>query len=203
MNKITLAEAEQATEGTLQEFKHLEIAQQNMCAAYLHGYPGVVVSGMVWLVSAFLALNVSPGKAVWALLVGGVFIHPISILLNKILGASGAHAPSNPLGRLAMEGTLFMIMCMPLAYLLSFQKVDWFFQGMLLIIGGRYLHFATLYGSKLYWVLGIGLGLAACLLFAMHAPSHTTLLVGAAMEIMFGVVMLMIIRIKKRHLITN
>ena len=203
MNKITLAEADEATEGTLQELKHLEIAQQDMRVAYLHGYPGVVISGMVWLVSAFVALNVSPEKAVWALLVGGVFIHPVSILLNKILGASGAHAPSNPLGRLAMEGTLFMIMCMPLAYGLSFQNVEWFFQGMLLIIGGRYLHFATLYGSKLYWALGIGLWLAGCLLFIINAPSHTTLLVGAAMEIVFGVVMLMIIRSRKRHLITN
>ncbi|MHA6250036.1 DUF7010 family protein [Pontibacter sp. CAU 1760] len=203
MNKMTLAEADQAAEGTLQELKHLKIAQQDMRVAYLNGFPGVVVSGMVWLVSAFVALNVSPGKAVWTLLVGGVFIHPVSMLLNKVLGASGAHAPSNPLGRLAMEGTVFMIMCMPLAYGLSFQKVEWFFQGMLLIIGGRYLHFATLYGSKLYWALGIGLGIAAYLLFTMHAPLHTTLLVGAAMEIVFGVVMHMIFRSRKRYLLTN
>ncbi|WP_432708011.1 DUF7010 family protein [Pedobacter sp.] len=203
MIKKTLAKADQASESTLQEFNHLEIAQHDMRFAYLHGYPGVVVSGIMWLVSACVALNMSAERAVWALLIGGVFIHPLSILLNKVLGSSGVHNPSNPLGRLAMEGTLFMILCMPLAYGLSFHKVEWFFQGMLLIIGGRYFHFATLYGSKLYWVLGIGLGVAAILLFIMRAPSPITLLVGAAIEIAFGVVMLMITRTRKTPQITN
>lgn len=197
MNKMTLVNTNPVTKDAVQEIQHLKTAQQDMRVAYLHGYPGVVVSGVVWLVSALVALYVSPDKAVWTLLVGGVFIHPASMLLNKALGASGTHAQTNPLGRLAMEGTIFMIMCLPLAYGLSFQKVEWFFQGMLLIIGGRYLHFATLYGSRLYWALGIGLGIAAYLLFIMHAPSHATLLVGAAMEILFGLVMLTMIRSRK------
>ncbi|MBC5774807.1 hypothetical protein H8S95_12090 [Pontibacter sp. KCTC 32443] len=190
---MTLVDANQATKGSVEDLQHLKNAQQDMREAYLNGYPGVVVSGMVWLISAFVAMYVSPDKAVWSLLVGGIFIHPVSMLLNKVLGAAGAHARSNPLGKLAMEGTVFMIMCLPLAYGLSFQKVEWFFQGMLLIIGGRYLHFVTLYGSRLYWALGIGLGAAAYLLFNMHAPSHATLLVGAAMEILFGLVMLVAI----------
>ncbi len=194
---MTLVNADSVTKDAVQEIQHLKNAQQDMRVAYLHGYPGVIVSGMVWLISALVALYVSPDKAVWALLVGGVFIHPIGMLLNKALGASGVHAQTNPLGKLAMEGTIFMIMCLPLAYGLSFQKVEWFFQGMLLIIGGRYLHFATLYGSRLYWALGSGLGMAAFLLFAMHAPSHTTLLVGATMEILFGLVMLIMIRSRK------
>ena len=60
-------------------------------------------------------------QAVWALLIGGIFIHPISILLNKILGASGRHARNNPLGSLALAGTISMIMGMSVAYyVLSF-----------------------------------------------------------------------------------
>ena len=106
MNRKTFAETHQTTQGTLQEFNHLEIAQHDMRVAYLHGYPGVAVSGIVWLVSACVALNMSAEKAVWALLIGGVFIHPLSILLNKVLGSSGVHNPSNPLGRFAMEGSL-------------------------------------------------------------------------------------------------
>lgn len=202
MNKMTLVNADPVTKDAVQEVQHLKNAQQDMRVAYLHGYPGVVVSGMVWLISALVALYVSPDKAIWTMLVGGVFIHPVGMLLNKALGASGTHTPTNPLGNLALEGTIFMIMCLPLAYGLSFQKVEWFFQGMLLIIGGRYLHFATLYGSRLYWALGIGLGIAAYLLFTMHAPSHTTLLAGAAMEILFGLVMLTMIR-RKNSLLHN
>ncbi|MEJ8801166.1 DUF7010 family protein [Pontibacter sp. H249] len=197
---MTLVNTDQITKGSVEDLQHLQNAQQDMREAYLNGFPGVVVSGTVWLVSALVAIYVSPNKAVWTLLVGGVFVHPVSMLLNKVLGAAGAHAQSNPLGKLAMEGTLFMIMCLPLAYGLSFQKVEWFFQGMLLIIGGRYLHFATLYGSRLYWALGIGLGIAAYLLFTLNSPSHTTLLVGAAMEILFGLVMVTILRRRKSPL---
>ena len=197
---MTMVNADQVTQGAAEDLQHLKNAQQDMRVAYLHGFPGVFVSGMVWLVSALVALYVSPEKAIWTLLVGGVFIHPVSMLLNKALGANGTHARTNPLGRLAMEGTIFMIMCLPLAYGLSFQKTEWFFQGMLLIIGGRYLHFATLYGLKLYWALGIGLGTAAYLLFIMNSSSQTTLLVGAAMEILFGLVMLAALRRRKSPL---
>ncbi|MHC2993367.1 hypothetical protein OB13_17960 [Pontibacter sp. HJ8] len=172
-----------------------------MRAAYLYGYTGVLVSGTAWLVAGLVALYVSPEKAVWTLLVGGVFIHPVSILLNKVLGASGVHAQSNLLGKLGMEGTVFMIMCLPLAYGLSFQKVEWFFQGMLLIIGGRYLTFATLYGSRIYWALGIGLGIAGYLLFNLNSSAQSTVLVGAAIEITFGLLMLTVLRRRKTALI--
>ena len=194
MNKTTLVNTDQVTEGTVQDLQNLKDAQQDMRAAYLHGYSGVLVSGMVWLMTALVALYVSPDKAVWPLLVGGVLIHPVSMLLNKVLGARGTHAPGNPLGRLAMEGTIFMIMCIPLAYGLSFQKVEWFFQGMLLIIGGRYLVFATVYGLRLYWALGIGLGIAAYLLFTLNASSLISIFSCAAIEIAFGLVMLMTAR---------
>jgi hypothetical protein len=107
------------------------------------------------------------------------------------------HAQDNPLGKLAMEGTIFMIMCMPLAYGLSFQKLEWFFQGMLLIIGGRYLLFATVYGLRLYWALGIGLGIAAYLLFNLNSSSFTSIVTCAVIEIAFGLVMLTTVRRRK------
>lgn len=165
-------------------------AQLDMRVAYSNGYSGVIVSGMVWLVAGLVAIYGSPRQAIWTLLIGGVFIHPLGIVLNKVLGASGAHAPNNPLGRLAMEGTIFMIMCLPLAYGLSFQKAEWFFQGMLLIIGGRYLTFATLFGTRLFWVLGMGLGTAAFLLFTLQSPAHISILTGSAIEVTFGLFML-------------
>ena len=147
------------------EIHTLQQAQLDMSVGYSHGYSGVIVSGSIWLVAGLVSIYASPGQAVWTLLIGGTLIHPLGIVLNKILGASGTHSTNNPLGRLAMEGTIFMLMCLPLAYLLSLQKVEWFFQSMLLIIGGRYLTFATLFGTRLYWILGMSLGLAAYILF--------------------------------------
>lgn len=192
--KGPLDKPEPLAEGTDPTVQLIQNAQCDMRAAYLHGSTEVLASGFIWLVSGFVAIYLSPEKAVWTLLIGGAFIHPAGILLNKILGASGTHSQTNPLGRLAMEGTVFMIMCLPLAYLLSLQKVEWFFQAMLLIIGGWYLTFATLYGTRLYWILGGGLGVATFLLFVLGTPSPTSLLVGAAMEITFGFILLFIAR---------
>ncbi|WP_374191822.1 DUF7010 family protein [Spirosoma foliorum] len=60
---------------------------------------------------------------------------------------------------------------------------------MALIIGGRYLTFRTLYGNKLYWVLGGLLGLSAYGLFITNMqPLVTTLMVGF-IEVMFSVVL--------------
>jgi hypothetical protein len=200
-NKGTVVNPEQITAGTEEELQTMRSAQHDMRVAYLHGAPGIIVSGTVWLVAGLVAIYLSPYTAVWTLLIGGALIHPISILVNKILGASGTHDRNNPLGRLAMEGTIFMIMCMPLAYGLSFQKVEWFFQGMLLIIGGRYLMFATLYGTRLYWGLGIGLGIAAYLLFTLNSPAYISILSCAAIEIIFGLVLLIVVRKKQTSII--
>ncbi|HUH32759.1 MAG TPA: hypothetical protein VLZ28_02335 [Daejeonella sp.] len=179
-------------QGVANTMSNIKYAQLDMRVGYLNGYTGVIVSGVVWFVAGIVAIYLSPVQAMWTLLVGGAFIHPIAILFNKVLGACGSHTPNNPLGQLAMEGTLFMIMCMPLAYALSLQNVDWFFQGMLLIIGGRYLTFATLFGARIYWALGITLGLTAYFLFKLNAEPHISILVASAIEVSFGLVMFVV-----------
>jgi hypothetical protein len=85
-----------------------------------------------------------------------------------------------------MEGTIFMIMCIPLAYGLSLVHIEWFFQGMLIIIGGRYLTFNTIYGSRLFWFLGSALGIASYLLFSPNVSAYLSDLIGAGIEIIFG-----------------
>ena len=166
----------------------LEDAQKDMCEGYANGSLGIITSGFMWLISAFVSLYYSPGIAIWALLIGGVLITPVSGVLEKIIGLRG-HNAKNPLKNLAMENTVWMIMCIPLAYGLSIQNTEWFFQAMLLIIGGRYLTFATLYGKKFYWLLGAGLGFSALILFWFEAKSFISLLTGATIEIILGISM--------------
>jgi hypothetical protein len=180
----------QADNTPMENMDSIEQAQTEMSKNYKYGATGIVVSGFMWLISSFVAYNYSAKQAVWALLVGGMLIYPISLIFNKILGVSGTHSQNNPLARLAMEGTVFMLMCIPLAYGLSLQRVEWFFQGMLLIIGGRYLTFNTLYGNRLYWVLGGILGVAAYLLLVFNAQSYISTLTGAGIEILFGLFMI-------------
>jgi hypothetical protein len=164
-------------------------AQTDMCKGYANGSIGIIVSGLIWLISATISHQYSAKQAVWALLIGGMFIHPVGALLSKAIGLSGTHTKGNPLGNLAMEGTIFMIICLPLAFGLSLQHVEWFFQGMLLIIGGRYLMFASIYGIRLYWMLGAILGFSAYLLFYFKVTSFGSLLTGSLIEILFGLFM--------------
>lgn len=175
----------------------VEHAQADMRRGYANGFIGIIVSGLIWLISAVICYQYSAKQAVWVLFVGGMFIHPVSMILSKFMGSPGKHTNGNPLGNLAMEGTIFMIMCIPLAFVLSLQQVEWFFQGMLLIIGGRYLTFASIYGNRLYWVFGATLGVAAYLLFHFRIASFISLLTGSFIEIFFGSFMFYSFRKKK------
>jgi len=169
-------------------------AQTDMCKGYANGSVGIIISGLIWLTSAIVSFQFSAKQAIWTLLIGGVFIHPLSVLISKAMGLSGTHTNGNPFGKLAMEGTIFMLMCLPLAFGLSLQHNEWFFQAMLMIIGGRYLTFASMYGNRLYWILGAVLGVAAYLLFSFKVQSFGSAITGALMEITFGLFMLITFR---------
>jgi len=164
-------------------------AQADLREGYADGALGVLASGTVWMVAALAAFLVSSQTAILTLFFGGMLIHPLGLLLAKLVGVSGSHHKKNPLGKLIMEGTFFMLMCIPLALLLSLQEHAWFFQGMLLIIGGRYLTFSSLYGIKTYWVLGGMLGAAAFALFFFKVNPAISALSGSLLELGFGIFM--------------
>lgn len=165
-------------------------AQHDMRTAYLGGAPGLFVSGTVWAVSGLVCLWRSPQAAIWALYAGGVLIHPLSVVLTRLLGRSGSHDRGNPLGALAMASTFWMILMLALAYGIALWRIGLFFPAMLCIIGGRYLTFATLYGGKLYWICGAALALAGYGLATLHAPPAAGAFAGAAIEIVFGGIVL-------------
>jgi hypothetical protein len=166
-------------------------AQLDMRLAYFDGAPGILCSGLVWLIAGLVALNLSDKQAVWTLLIGGMFIHPAAVLLNKVLGRSGKHHAANPLASLAMASTFWMIMCLVLAYGVSMLRIEWFFPAVLLIIGGRYMTFATLYGMRIYWAIGIALGAAAYPLFAYGASPAAGALAGGLIEVGFAAAVFM------------
>ncbi|GAB0157640.1 hypothetical protein CHRYSEOSP005_29190 [Chryseobacterium sp. Alg-005] len=161
-------------------------AQNDMKNGYGYGSTGVIVSGVVWLTSCLIACFYSSQHAMWALIIGGMFISPLAALVEKLVGIKGRHEKNNPLATLAMESTVWMIMCIPLAYGLSLSNVGWFFQGMLMIIGGRYLTFASIYGVHFYWILGTVLGLSAIILFTIKADAWISSLTGGSIEIIMG-----------------
>lgn len=161
-------------------------AQHDMRRGYLCGAPGVLASALAWLAAGVVAVAGSPRAAVLALFVGGMFIFPASIVLARLGGARGLHTAGNPLGALAVEGTVLMLLGLPLAYVVSFYRIEWFFPAMLLVIGGRYLTFATLYGLRTYWALGAALAVMAFVLVLARLPVPAGAFAGAAVELAFA-----------------
>ncbi len=102
----------------------------------------------------------SPTRAVWTLFIGGVFIHPVAVLMTQTIGQSGKHSPHNPFGSLALATTFAMLFALPLAFGVSLLRIAWFFPAMLFIIGGRYLAISTIFGNRIYWFCGLALALA-------------------------------------------
>jgi hypothetical protein len=163
-------------------------AQTDMRHGYCSGTAGILASALAWATAAATAALVSPGRAIWVLLVGGALIHPASVLICRLLGARGAHTKDNPLGPLAAASTFWLIFSLPLAYGLGLQRPVWFFAAMLLVIGGRYLVFATLYGMRMYWMLGLALAAAGFAVGWLGAPAMVAVSAGAAIEMIFAVV---------------
>jgi hypothetical protein len=166
----------------------IELAQRDMRQAYFGGAPGMLVSAAVWLIAALVTIRQSPQHAVIALFVGGMLIHPVSLVLTKLLGRSAKHSPGNPLGRLALETTIWLIASLPLAYVVSLFRIEWFFPSMLLVIGGRYLVFSSLFGSRAFWACGAALLAAAFVLVRLQAAPVMGALTGALIEALFAAV---------------
>lgn len=164
--------------------------QEDMRRGYIWGATGIMTSGLVWLAAGLVAYFKDPRAAIWVLFIGAGFIVPVSNLIDRLLGARGKHSPDNRLAALALETTVFMLMCLPLAYGLSLYRIEWFFPAVLMVIGGRYVTFGTVYGTWIYWLLGALLGAAAMLMFVLAAPPHRAALLGAAIELLFGLALL-------------
>ena len=167
----------------------IKSAQSDMRRGYSYGAPGVLVSGSVWLVSGVVALTVSAQMSVLTLLVGGALIFPLSMLMCKLLGLPHGHTAGNPLGVLAGEGTVWLVAGCAIAYGVSVLRIEWYFPAMLLVIGGRYLTFQTLYGLRIYWVLGALLGATGFALALLRAPPVIGAFSGATIELISAIVL--------------
>lgn len=163
-------------------------AQREMRFAYYGGTPGMFTSATVWLIAGLVSFNISSERAIWALFIGGMFIHPVAVLLNKAMGRPARHSPENPFGALAMASTIWMILSLPLAYAASRLHIKWFFPAMLFVVGGRYLTFSTMFGAHIYWACGAALAIAGYLLGRVQASPELGAFTGAAIEAAFACV---------------
>jgi len=165
-------------------------AQKDMNASYLGGGTGVLISGIIWCVAGIVALIHSNQFSMLTLFFGGMFIHPLAVILSKMLKRSGKHHPENPLGKLALESTIILFVGLFLAFYVAKLHLEWFYPIMLMAIGVRYLIFNTLYGTRIYWTLGTVLMMSGMVCILLGANFVIGAFIGGFTEIIFSLAIL-------------
>jgi len=165
---------------------------------YLGGAPGLFASATVWLAAGAVANFASAKAAVVVLFIGGMLIHPLAVLVCRLAGRPGAHAKENPLGRLALESTVILLLGVALSLALAQFSVELFFPAMLLVIGGRYLTFQTLYGRRIYWICGAALAALGVAAAMLKLPAAPVALAGGCIEVVFGAIVVKELRATDR-----
>ena len=144
-------------------------AQREMRSAYLGGFAGQLVSGLIWLAAAAVGTLLTPGSGMALLFVGGAFVYPLTQVVVRWLGRPGRVGAANALAPLAIQ-TAFTV---PIGFLLigaaTLYRETWFFPAAMVVVGAHYLPFVTLYGMRLFAYLGAVLVLAGAGL-AVYGP---------------------------------
>ncbi len=158
----------------------LSSAQQDLARAYAGGAPGVLVSGLVWLIAGAVWKFHGTMAAFAALFVGGMAIHPLGVLIERMAFKAPKATTGKPLETLAIEATIPLFVGVLIAWVLLVRASDLAIPTFAAIVGARYFLFRTMYGEIAYWVLGAAILLVAGVgLFGIALPLNLGFLVGA------------------------
>lgn len=142
----------------------IEAAQEELRRAFLGGFVGQLVSGVLWLISATLAVWATQRAAIVFLILAGFFIFPLTQLGLKLVGRAGSVARPNPLGSLGAQVAFVLPLTLPLVAAASLYRLDWFYPAFMVALGAHYLPFVFLYGMRMFAVLAGALWITGFLL---------------------------------------
>ncbi|MDB2438271.1 hypothetical protein N9W89_06110 [Hellea sp.] len=167
----------------------IRAAQFDLRQAYISGACGALVSGLVWIIAGLTAHFFSFQASIVLFFLGGMAIVPLSTLLSKLFNDKHIPAKNNPLLPLGLQVTVILFVGLFLAFWLCLDNPEHFYALMLMIIGARYVPFVTLYGSNIYWALGLtltALGFAA--FFYIDIPGSALAIAGGLIEVIFAAI---------------
>jgi hypothetical protein len=165
----------------------VDAAQRELRSAFLGGFGGQLVSGLIWLAAAALGSWLAPTYGMATLFFGSMAIFPLTQLVVRLLGRPGRVSPANGLWALGAQ-TAFTV---PPSFLLvgaaTLHQEHWFFPAAMIVVGAHYLPFMTLYGMRMFGVLavvlmvaGAGLGLYGPPIFSLGGWFTGLVLIGFA-----------------------
>lgn len=157
----------------------LAAAQHDLSRAYAGGAPGVLVSGLVWLIAGAVWQLYGTMAAFAALFVGGMAIHPLAVLIERAAFRAPKASIGKPLETLAIEATIPLFVGVLIAWVLLVRAPDLAIPVFAAIVGARYFLFRTLYGEIAYWALGGAIiAIAGGALFGIPLPVNLGFVIG-------------------------
>jgi len=175
-------------------------AQREVRLTFLGGFPGQLVSGVLWLVSAALGSAGRIRPAMLALALGGAFIFPLTMLVLRVMGRPSSLSARNPLGGLAMQIAFTIPVSLPLVAAATLHHQNWFYPAFMVVVGAHYLPFVFLYGMWSFAVLaGLMIGGGVWIGLAMPATFSTGGWLTGAILLLFALVGLVIARGEARQ----
>jgi hypothetical protein len=144
-------------------------AQREVRFFYVGGFWGQLVSSTIWLVSATLGTWVGPRASILAVVIGGFFIFPLTYMLVRLSPLRGAVSADNPFTKMGMQVAFVLPLSMLLLFPVGLYRLNWFFPGLMVLVGAHYLPFATLYGMRMFLLLAgvlIATGVVIAVYFA-------------------------------------
>ena len=165
-------------------------AQADVRRIYRAGFPGPLVSAVIWAAASAVFTWGSVAAGMAALFFGGMLIFPLSTLLMKLLGGPIALPKGHPSAALAMQCAFTVPLGMLIAIALGTYEPVLFFPAALIIVGAHYLVFISLYGMRLFAVLaGALILLGVSVLFVAPELGGISGWLGAAVFLLFAVLL--------------
>jgi Family of unknown function (DUF7010) len=125
-------------------------AQREVRTVFVGGFWGQLVSSAIWLGSAALGTWVSPRAAIATLVVGGIFIFPLTQLLLRLSGRPASLGSGNPLRNLAMQIAFTLPLSMLLLIPVTVFRLNCFYPALMVLLAAHYLPFTFLYGMRMF-----------------------------------------------------
>lgn len=167
-------------------------AQADLRRAYVDGGPGVAISGCIWLAAYIVQLQQGGEQAFVYLFIGGMFIFPLALLVDRVILRRAKEHPNNPGGMLVLESTIAMIAGLIAAWLFLPYQPDYVMPLAAIMVGTHYFAFKTAYGDKRFWALAaLVTAIGAAGLYGLFPRNADVTVWVALVELVFGSVVTM------------
>jgi hypothetical protein len=145
-------------------------SQREMRFAFLGGFAGQLVSGLIWLIASASSVWGKPSAGMAVLFFGSMLIFPLTQGLLRLMGRPAKVSAGNRLWALGSQ----IALTVPINFLLvgaaTLYRESWFFPAAMIVIGAHCLPFITLDGMKMFGILAIILVLVGAGL-ALYGPA--------------------------------